>query len=114
VPLKTKRIYDPPAPSDGERVLVMRLWPRGVRKDAVDSWEKELGPSVDLLRDYRDGKITWAEFARRYRAEMRAQTEAVERLRRRARRRTVTLLCGCEEEPRCHRGLLRKVVEAGK
>ena len=110
--VRTKRIYEPTSPDDGYRLLVMRLWPRGVRKDAVDAWEKELGPSTRLLRAYRDGKIGWAELARRYRAEMRKKSELLDEVRKLSRRRTVTLLCGCEEESRCHRGLLRKLIEA--
>ncbi len=89
----------------------MRLWPRGVRKEAVEAWEKELGPSAALLRAYRAGRIGWAEFARRYRAEVRGKAELLESVRKLSRRRTVTLLCGCEDESRCHRGLLKKLLE---
>jgi uncharacterized protein YeaO (DUF488 family) len=110
--LRTKRVYDPPSRDDGERLLVMRLWPRGVRKDAVDAWQKELAPSVELLRDYQSGRVEWREFARRYRAEMRGQRELIAGLARRARRRTITLLCGCRDESRCHRTLLKKLVES--
>ncbi len=109
--IRTARVYDPPTPRDGHRLLVMRLWPRGVRKNAVDAWEKELAPSVELLRAFRRGDIAWGEFARRYRAEMRAQGELVDSVARLAKRRTVTLLCGCEDESRCHRTLLRELVE---
>ena len=110
--LRTGRIYDPLSRSDGYRLLTMRLWPRGVRKEAVDEWQKELGPSTELLRAYRDGKIAWAEFARRFRAEMRKKPELLEAVAKRARRGTVTLLCGCVEESRCHRGPLRRIIEA--
>jgi uncharacterized protein YeaO (DUF488 family) len=88
----------------------MRRWPRGVGKDAVDRWEKELGPSLELLRAYRGGEIDWGEYARRYRAELRAKPELLAELSKLARRRVVTLLCSCEEESRCHRGLLREMV----
>jgi uncharacterized protein YeaO (DUF488 family) len=108
--IKTKRIYDPRAQDDGYRLLVMHLWPRGVRKDAVDGWEKELGPSTELLRVYRAGGVEWAEFARRYRAEMRKKAELLEAVAKRARKCTVTLLCGCEDESRCHRTLLTKIL----
>ena len=82
-----------------------------MRKDAIDRWEKELGPSTELLRAYRAGQIDWAEFARRYRAEMREKPELLAELAKRAARGTVTLLCGCEEESKCHRGLLKAMVE---
>jgi uncharacterized protein YeaO (DUF488 family) len=92
----------------GLRVLIMRLWPRGIRKDRVDVWLKELGPIVPLLRDFRAGKVDWNEYRRRYlqglgRAEAR---EAVEQVLGVARRQPVTLLCGCPDESRCHRSLL--------
>jgi uncharacterized protein YeaO (DUF488 family) len=110
--IRTKRVYDPPSRDDGYRLLVMRLWPRGVRKDAVDAWHKDLAPSVELLRGYQSGEVDWREFARRYRAEMRGQRELIGELSRRAKRRTVTLLCGCKDESRCHRTLLKKLVES--
>jgi uncharacterized protein YeaO (DUF488 family) len=88
----------------------MRLWPRGIRKDRVDAWLKELGPIVPLLRDFRSGRIDWPEYRRRYlegleRTEAR---EAVEQVLGVARRDRVTLLCGCPDESRCHRSLLRE------
>jgi uncharacterized protein YeaO (DUF488 family) len=110
--VQTKRVYDAPSAGDGERLLVMRLWPRGVRKDAVDGWEKELAPSRELLRRYQDGAITWSQFARAYRREMRGQQQRIEVLARRSRRRRITLLCGCPDEDRCHRALLRDLLEA--
>ena len=108
--VRAKRVYDPPAGADGARVLVMRLWPRGIRKDRVDLWLKELGPVVPLLRAYRAGTLGWAEYRRRYLdglARPEAQ-EAVDRVRQLALKGTVTLLCGCPDEARCHRSLLQK------
>ena len=105
----TKRIYAPPAADDGYRVLIMRLWPRGIRKERVDAWLKELGPVPPLLRDFLDERITWAEYVPRYLAGLarpEAQ-EAIAEVRRRAREGRVTLLCGCADEQRCHRTLLR-------
>jgi uncharacterized protein YeaO (DUF488 family) len=83
-----------------------------VRKDAVDEWQKELAPSLPLLQSYRAGRLTWPEFARRYRAEVRQNKDILESVRELSRRRMVTLLCGCENESRCHRGLLKKIVES--
>ena len=87
----------------------MRLWPRGIRKSRVDVWLRELGPVLPLLRAFRGGKVDWAGYRRRYlaglrRPEARAQLAEVRRL---ARRGGVTLLCGCRDETRCHRTLLR-------
>jgi uncharacterized protein YeaO (DUF488 family) len=105
----TKRIYEPSAAFDGSRVLIMRLWPRGIRKERVDVWLKELGPVPTLLREFLDERITWDEYVPRYLAGLarpEAQ-EAIAEVRRRARERRVTLLCGCADEQRCHRSLLR-------
>jgi uncharacterized protein YeaO (DUF488 family) len=105
----TKRIYAPPAADDGQRVLVMRLWPRGIRKERVDAWLKELGPVPTLLRAYLDDTITWAQYVPRYLAglDRPEAREAIAEVRRRARAGRVTLLCGCADERRCHRSLLR-------
>ena len=62
-----KRIYEAPSDADGTRVLIMRLWPRGIRKSHVDIWLKELGPVLPLMRAFRCGEIDWAEYRRRYR-----------------------------------------------
>ena len=105
----TKRVYDQPARSDGTRVLIMRLWPRGIRKDRVDLWLKELGPVVPLLRAFLDGKIGWAAYRPRYLKglERPEAQEQLARVRELARNGSVTLLCGCADEARCHRSLLR-------
>ena len=108
--IRTKRIYDPPSPEDGFRLLVMRLWPRGVTKGAVDAWEKDLGPSRELLTSFRAGKLSWEDLAARYREEMSARGELVWRYRDLARRQTLTLLCSCQDESRCHRTLLKEIL----
>ena len=104
-----KRVYDEASPDDGTRVLIMRLWPRGIRKDRVDTWLRELGPVVEVLRAFRGGTIDWDEYRRRYLAGLsrpEAKTQIVE-VRELARAGRVTLLCGCPDEQRCHRSLLR-------
>jgi uncharacterized protein YeaO (DUF488 family) len=104
-----KRIYDPASKDDGTRVLIMRLWPRGIRKERVDLWLKELGPVVPLLRALLDEKITWAQYRPRYLKGL-ERPEAQEQLaivRAAAKKGRVTLLCGCADENHCHRSLLR-------
>lgn len=108
--IQTKCIYDAAGPDDGHRVLVMTFWPRGVRKSEVDAWEKDLGTPPDLIKAWKSGKMTWAEFARCYRAAMKEQKAKIAGLAARARDEQVTLLCGCRDEDRCHRGLLMGLV----
>jgi uncharacterized protein YeaO (DUF488 family) len=80
-------------------------------KAAVDGWEKELGPSRELLTSFRAGKLDWEDFAARYREEMSAREELLEYYRDLGRRETLTLLCGCQDEARCHRSLLKEILE---
>jgi uncharacterized protein YeaO (DUF488 family) len=106
--IATKRIYEPADASDGTRVLIMRLWPRGIRKDRVTMWRKELGPVKELLRDFLDKKIDWPTYTRRYLAglERPEAQEAIAEVRALAENGRVTLLCGCADETHCHRSLL--------
>lgn len=112
--VRTKRVAEPAAPEDGTRVLVMRLWPRGVRKTAADQWLKGLGTPLDLIRKWKAGTISWEALETAYRqhlrtAEARADLAMLTTLARRGR---VTLLCTCPEEVRCHRGILKRQVLA--
>ena len=110
----TRRVYEPPAASDGTRVLIMRLWPRGIRKDRVDLWLRELGPVLPLLRAFRAGALGWPEYRRRYRRGLeRPEARAdLARVRALIREGPVTLLCGCADERRCHRSLLKAFLAA--
>jgi len=114
--VKAKRIYEPPAPDDGLRVLVMRLWPRGIRKQAIDLWLKELGASVDNLRAWKAGGIDWPEMEKRYVAGLAAPAAAAQlaELAALARRETITVLCSCVDESQCHRGILKAVLAAAR
>jgi uncharacterized protein YeaO (DUF488 family) len=106
----TKRVYDPPEAGDGTRVLIMRYWPRGIRKDKVDVWLRELGPVIPLLRAFLDGEITWKQYRPRYLTGLQRPEaqQALAEVRRLARRGRVTLLCGCADPRRCHRTLLQE------
>ena len=99
MPVKIKRIYEPPAQSDGQRILVDRLWPRGVAKAQVriDLWLKDVAPSADLRRWFGHKPERWAEFQKRYLAEL-AGNPALEELRRLARGKPTTLLYGARDE----------------
>ena len=111
--VRTKRVYAPGSPGDGTRVLVMRLWPRGIKKSHVDRWLKELGAEIPLIRAWKTGTLTsWPQFRRRYLAGLKkpvAQAQFRE-LKALAKKGGVTLLCACPEESRCHRGLLKRLL----
>jgi uncharacterized protein YeaO (DUF488 family) len=107
-----KRIYDAPESADGYRVLVDRLWPRGVSKQraALDAWLVNLAPSTALRASFHHDPIRWPEFARRYRAELRAQAALLRTLRQRARRQRVTLLYAARDAQLNNATVLREVL----
>ncbi|MDF2117730.1 DUF488 domain-containing protein [Roseiarcaceae bacterium H3SJ34-1] len=92
--MKIKRIYDAPAKTDGTRVLVDRVWPRGMTKEhaAVDLWLKEIAPSATLRKWFAHDAKRWAEFQSRYRAELDANAAVVQQLRDLAAKEKITLL----------------------
>jgi uncharacterized protein YeaO (DUF488 family) len=95
-----KRVYEPAADSDGYRVLIDRLWPRGLKKEAVpfNIWAKELAPSNDLRHWFGHDPELWDGFRHRYAAELDAATEDWQPLAERSVRHTVTLLYGAHDE----------------
>jgi uncharacterized protein YeaO (DUF488 family) len=98
--LVAKRVYDPPARDDGFRVLVDRLWPRGLSKvrAKVDLWLKDVAPSNALRKWFGHDPARWSEFVRRYRAELKTQKDAVAELRKiRKSHPRVTLLYGARD-----------------
>src|SRR4051812_32580671 len=119
MPIKTKRWDDPREGDDGFRLLITRYRPRALPKqdETWDAWSKDLGPSVDLhaaVYGKRGLSIDWQTYRRRYLQEMKSQTAAIEDLAARvAAGETITLLCSsqCVRESRCHRSLLRNLIE---
>lgn len=96
---KVKRVYDHGNGSEGYRVLVDRLWPRGIRKEEVDLWPKEVAPSTELREWYGHAPEKWAEFKKRYFAELKGHEEEVDRLLELAReKKDVVLLYSSKEE----------------
>ena len=119
MPVRTKRWNDPVDEDDGHRLLITRYRPRGVSKDAETwhEWRPELGPSAELLSLFK-GKvgegIPWGTYRQRYLSEMRGQKEAIAQVAKRvAAGETITLLCAstCTREARCHRSILRELIE---
>ncbi|MGH2365534.1 MAG: DUF488 domain-containing protein [Chloroflexota bacterium] len=101
MPVQLKRVYEVPAKADGVRVLVDRVWPRGVTKQAarVDEWLKDLGPSTELRRWFNHDEARWSEFQSRYQAELRAQDQQarLEHLRLLAAEGTLTLVYSAKD-----------------
>lgn len=112
--ISVKRVYDPPSATDGVRVLIDRLWPRGLSKAAarVDMWPRDLSPSTALRQWYGHEAGKWPEFKRRYRAELAEHADALAALAAQARRRKVTLLFG-SKEPRLNNAYaLKEILQA--
>jgi len=98
--VKVKRIYEAPDPSDGTRVLVDRLWARGLTKEkaALDLWLKDIAPSTELRKWFSHDPAKWEEFQKRYRAELETNDAAVARLREELRKGPVTLLYAARDQ----------------
>jgi uncharacterized protein YeaO (DUF488 family) len=110
--IRIKRVYDRPEPTDGLRVLVDRLWPRGLSKEKVriDAWQKDLAPSDALRRWFGHDPGKWKEFKQRYRQELGRKTEELRKLAGQARHGTVTLLCAVRDEARNNAMALKEVL----
>ena len=108
-----KRIYDEPARADGSRVLVDRIWPRGITKDdaALDDWVRELAPSTELRKWFGHDPKRWPEFRKRYRAELRQRASQLDALRKRAAHRRVTLLYGARDRQFNQAVVLKEVIQ---
>jgi uncharacterized protein YeaO (DUF488 family) len=92
--VKIKRVYDQVSPSDGKRILVDRLWPRGIKKEAaaIDEWLKDIAPSTELRKWYSHDPAKWGEFKKRYKIELKDKIGIVDRLRQESKKLTITLL----------------------
>lgn len=114
--LKIKRAYDAPSPSDGKRILVDALWPRGISKPELKlhDWWKDLAPSTELRKWYAHEPDKWPEFRKRFAAELKKKPEAVKRLRALADEETVTLVYSSREEKLNNAVALKELVEGGK
>ncbi len=98
--LRTRRIYEPPSRSDGKRILIDRLWPRGLSRERarIDYWAKDVAPSSELRRWYRHDPDKWPEFRERYFAELDANPEGVAALRAELGTGPVTIVFGSKQE----------------
>jgi uncharacterized protein YeaO (DUF488 family) len=113
--IRTKSIYEPRSDRDGLRILVTRYWPRGVNKQAVDAWFKDLGPEPKLIKEFKHGSMGWADFKKRYVQECMGQAKkaALNELKKFIKDKgaeDITILCMCREEDKCHRSLLKPLI----
>lgn len=99
-PVKIKRVYEPPDKEDGLRILIDRLWPRGLTKEKakVDEWLKELAPSTGLRKWFNHDPDKWKEFQKRYQQELKENTEEVARLKELLKKGNTTLVYGAKDE----------------
>jgi uncharacterized protein YeaO (DUF488 family) len=98
--LRLKRAYEPASSADGRRILIDRLWPRGLskRRAAIDEWLKEIAPSTPLRRWFGHDPKKWLEFQRRYKRELRERKDLLRKIATLASRRRVTLVFGARDE----------------
>jgi len=98
--LKIKRVYEKPAKEDGRRILVDRLWPRGLTKEKahIDLWLKEIAPSTTLRKWFGHDPAKWDEFQKRYRMELKTNKEQVSLLKAEQNKGVVTLVYGAKDE----------------
>jgi uncharacterized protein YeaO (DUF488 family) len=113
VSIRVKRVYEKPAKADGRRVLVDRIWPRGLSKQEarIDEWLKEIAPSAKLRKWFRHDPARWNEFKKRYAAELDDRREQMERLARESHKRTVTLLFGAKDIEHNNAVALKECIE---
>jgi uncharacterized protein YeaO (DUF488 family) len=115
MPISTKRVYDAAEPTDGYRVLVDRLWPRGLSKATLkmDAWMKDIAPSPELRRWFAHDESKWVQFQKRYAKELDGHADLVRELRERARGARLTLLYAARDELHNSAALLKKYLERG-
>lgn len=111
-----KRVYDPPAKADGFRVLVDRIWPRGLSKDVakVDLWMKDVAPSTELRKWFNHDPGKWKAFQQKYRAELHALGGKLDELQAHAQKQHVTLLYGAKDTEHNQAVVLQEVLEGHK
>jgi len=111
--IQVKRIYEEPSSGDGERILVDRLWPRGISKDKarLDAWLKDIAPSDGLRKWYGHDPAKWEEFKSRYAAELENKEDALQAIADKAQKGVVTLLFSSREERYNNATALKELIE---
>jgi len=111
--VKVKRIYEPISRDDGRRILVDRLWPRGLKKEdaRLDEWLKDIAPSDELRKWFAHDPAKWQEFRKRYKGELQKKTDLIERLRKEIKSENVTLLFSAKDAEHNNAVVLKEVIE---
>ncbi len=111
--IQVKRVYEKPSRKDGVRILVDRLWPRGLTKEraAVNLWLKDVAPSTELRKWFGHDPARWREFQTRYRKELRQNKDPLELLETTSKGHTVTLVYGARDEEHNEALVLKKILE---
>ncbi len=113
--IKLKRAYEKPATDDGERILVERLWPRGLTKlrAKIDLWLKDVAPSTELRRWFGHDPDKWDEFRRRYQKELKDNNDLIKLLKRKAKAGTITLIYAARDEEHNGALVLKRFLQKG-
>jgi uncharacterized protein YeaO (DUF488 family) len=113
--IKIKRTYDPPSSDDGKRILVDRLWPRGIKKEdaEIDEWLKDIAPSDELRKWFSHDPSKWQEFKKRYRNELKDKSELIENLRKQAKKGNITLLFSAKDIEHNNAVVLKEEITKG-
>ncbi len=111
--IQLKRVYEKPSRSDGLRILVDRLWPRGLTKEraSVTLWLKDVAPSTDLRKWFGHDPAKWTEFEKRYRTELREKHDAIKLLKEKCKEHTVTLVYAARDEEHNEARILKRILE---
>jgi len=111
--IRIKRVYEPPGPRDGLRILIDRLWPRVLSKDkaSIDEWRKDLAPSDRLRKWFSHEPKKWDEFRRRYREELRPKAKELQDLAQKKRSATITILYGARDKERNNAVALKELLD---
>lgn len=114
--IKMKRVYEQPDKKDGERILVDRLWPRGLTKEkaSVDLWLKEIAPSTELRKWFAHDPNKWKSFRGRYETEIRHNDDLIKVLKQKAREGTITLIYGARDEKHNEALVLKQFLEKNR
>jgi uncharacterized protein YeaO (DUF488 family) len=111
--IRLKRVYEPPSRTDGSRILVDRLWPRGLTKEraAVTLWLKDVAPSTELRKWFGHSPARWKRFQARYRKELRENKDVLELLKRKSKAHTVTLVYAARDEQHNEALVLKRILQ---